>query len=101
MQGAHLYSPGVKSCQGLRSGMKATVQVQNGILVGSGIAREGETAILNYHQGIAVEILNSRFRLPRLRESIWYESGLFHPHSLESMVACPVLVPVAADVIFH
>src|SRR5207247_3795880 len=98
-QGAHLYSPGVKNWQGLRSGMKATVQDQNGILVGSGIARQGETAILNYHQGIAVEILNSRFRLPPLRESRWYESGLIHLQSLPSMVACHVLDPMPEDVI--
>ena len=99
MQGAHLYSPGVKNCQGLRSGMKATVQDQNGVLVGSGIARQGETAILNYHQGIAVEILSSRFRLPPLRESRWYESGLIHLQSLPSMVACHVLDPMPEDVI--
>ncbi|OLC61271.1 hypothetical protein AUH73_07555 [archaeon 13_1_40CM_4_53_4] len=99
MQGAHLYSPGVKNCQGLRSGMKATVQDQNGVPVGSGIARQGETAILNYHQGIAVETLSSRFRLPPLRESRWYESGLIHLQSLPSMVACHVLDPMPEDVI--
>src|SRR5438093_11050326 len=67
MQGAHLYSLGVESCRGLRSGTKATVQDQNGVLVGSGIARQGETDILNYHQGIAFEYQRSRFRLLLLR----------------------------------
>ena len=99
MQGAHLYAPGVKNCQGLRSGMKAMVEDKNGIPVGSGIARQGETAILNYHRGIAVEILASRFRLPPLRESRWYESGQIHLHSLPAMVTCYVLDPEPNDVI--
>jgi 16S rRNA (cytosine967-C5)-methyltransferase len=99
MQGAHLYAPGVRNCKGLRSGMKATVEDQNGIPVGSGIARQGETAILNYHRGIAVETLSSRFRLPPLRETRWYDSGQIHLQSLPAMVTCQVLDPQPNDVI--
>lgn len=99
MQGAHLYAPGVRNCKGLRAGMKATVEDRDGNLVGSGIARQGETAILRYHQGIAVETLDSRFRLPPLRETSWYSEGLFHLQSLPAMAACKVLDPHPGEVI--
>ena len=99
MQGAHLYAPGVKNCKGLRAGMKATVEDKTGIVVGSGIARQGETTILRYHRGIAVETLTSRFRLPPFRETSWYTEGLIHLQSLPSMVACHVLDPGPGEVI--
>jgi 16S rRNA C967 or C1407 C5-methylase (RsmB/RsmF family) len=99
MQGAHLYAPGVRSCKGLRTGTKATVQDRDGAIVGSGIARQGETAILRFHRGIAVEVLESRFRLPALRETSWYHAGLIHLQSLPAMVACHVLDPRAGEVV--
>src|SRR5215472_12763695 len=99
MQGAHLYAPGVKNCKGLRVGMRATVEDKTGTTVGSGIARQGETTILRYHRGIAVETLVSRFQLPPLRETSWYNNGLIHLQSLPSMVTCHVLDPEPGDVI--
>ncbi len=99
MQGAHLYAPGVRNCRGLRKGMKATIEDQDGTPVASGVARQGETAILSYHRGIAVETLNSRFRLPPLRETSWYNEGLIHLQSLPSMVTCHVLTPRPGDVV--
>ena len=93
MQGAHLYAPGVRNCQGLKAGMRATVVDETGIPVGSGIARQSETTILRYHQGIAVEILSSRFRIPPLRETSWYQRGLIHLQSFPAMVTCRVLDP--------
>ena len=99
MQGAHLYAPGVRNCKGLRAGMKASVEDRDGVLVGSGIARQGETAILTYHHGIAVEILNSKYRLPALRETSWYNDGLIHLQSLPAMVTCHVLDPKPGEVV--
>lgn len=99
MHGAHLYAPGVKDCKGLKAGMKASVLDSTGVVVGSGIARQGETAILRYHQGIAVETQNSRFRLPPLRETPWYSHGELHLQSLPSMVTCHVLDPKPGEVI--
>ena len=99
MQGAHLYAPGVKNCRGLRAGMSATVEDKNGFTVGSGIARQGETSILKYHRGIAVETRESRFRLPPLRETSWYNNGLIHLQSLPSIVTCQVLDPKPGEVV--
>ena len=93
MQGAHLYAPGVRNCQGLKSGMQSTVVDQTGTPVGSGVARQNETMILRYHRGIAVEVSNSRFRIPPLRETPWYQQGLLHLQSLPAMVTCRVLDP--------
>jgi 16S rRNA (cytosine967-C5)-methyltransferase len=93
MQGAHLYARGVRNCEKLKAGMTVTVVDRNGTPVGSGIARQSETSILTYHQGIAVEILHSRFLLPHMRETSWYEAGLIHLQSLPAMVTCQVLDP--------
>ena len=93
MQGSHLYAPGVRNCQGLRTGMPSTVVDREGTPVGSGIARQNETMILRYHQGIAVEVNNSRYRIPPLRETSWYRDGLIHLQSLPAMVTCRVLDP--------
>lgn len=99
MHGAHLYARGVRDCKGLRLGMKTTVEDREGNVVGSGIARQGETAILRYHSGIAVETLDSRFRLPPLRETSWYKSGLIHLQSLPAMIASHVLDPRPGELI--
>ena len=99
MQGAHLYAKGVKNCKKLKTGMTVTVVDRNGIPVGSGIARQSETSILRYHQGIAVEILHSRFLLPHMRETSWYEAGLIHLQSLPAMVTCQVLDPKPDEVV--
>lgn len=93
MQGAHLYSPGVRNCQGLKTGMKSTVVDPIGTPVGCGVARQSETMILRYHRGIAVEVHNSRFRVPPLRETSWYRMGLIHLQSFPAMVTCRVLDP--------
>jgi len=99
MQGAHLYARGVRNCKKLKTGMNVTVVDKNGTPVGSGISRQSETSILRYHQGIAVEILHSRFRLPHMRETSWYETGLIHLQSLPAMVTCQVLDPKPGEVI--
>ena len=99
MQGAHLYAPGVRNCQGLRAGMLSTVVDSVGTPVGSGVARQNETMILRYHQGIAVEVNNSRYRIPPLRETSWYREGRIHLQSLPAMVTCRVLDPQSGETI--
>src|SRR5436853_3188413 len=99
MQGAHLYARGVRNCKKLKAGMSVTVVDPSGTPVGSGIARQSETSILRYHQGIAVEILHSRFLLPHMRETSWYEAGLIHLQSRPAMVTSQVLDPQPDDVI--
>lgn len=99
LQGAHLYSPGVRKCRGLRAGMSASVTDDKGVPVGSGIARQSEQGILLHRQGIAVEVLSSRFGLPSFMESSWYNEGLIHLQSFPAMVTCHVLDPRPGEVI--
>lgn len=99
IQGAHLYAPGVKDCNGLRAGMNAFVETREGIVVGSGLAKQGETSILRFRQGVAIETLESKFRLPAIRETSWYKDGLIHLQSLPAMVACHVLDPKPGETI--
>src|SRR5207244_167557 len=89
----------VRNCKKLKAGMSVTVVDRSGTAVGSGIARQSETSILRYRQGIAVEILDSRFLLPSMRETSWYEAGLIHLQSLPAMVTCHVLDPKPDEVI--
>ena len=99
MQGAHLYASGVRNCRKLKVGMSVTVVDRSGTVVGAGVARQSETSILRYRQGIAVEILQSRFLLPHMRETSWYEAGLIHLQSLPAMVTCQVLDPKPDEVV--
>ena len=99
LQGAHLYAPGVRKCRGVRAGMTVTVVDEQGVPVGRGLARQSETSILRYHQGLAVQILSSRYRLPGFMETSWYKNGLIHLQSLPAMVACHVLDPQPDEVI--
>ena len=99
LQGAHLYAPGVRRCHGLRAGSSATVTDQFGVVVGVGVARQSETSILTYRQGIAVEVKENRFRLPSLMDKVWYEKGEIHLQSLPAMVTCLVLDPKPGETI--
>lgn len=97
--GAHLYSPGVRRCHGLRPGMKVTVIDENGISVGSGIAHQSETSILTYRQGLAVEIERCRSDLPSILETSWHSEGKIHLQSLPAILTSHVLEPRPGETI--
>jgi len=97
--GAHLYSPGVKRCHGLRPGMKATVVDGNGTPVGSGVSHQSETSILTYRQGVAVEINSSRTGLPSIMETQWYSNGQIHLQSLPAILTSHILDPKPGETI--
>ena len=93
LQGAHLYAGGVRRCHGLKPRSRASVVDERGNLAGTGIARLGETAILTYRQGLAVEVTENRFGIPSLMDTDWYEKGEIHLQSLPAMLTCQVLDP--------
>lgn len=99
LQGAHLYAQGVRHCHGLRRGSSATITDEFGVVAGVGIARQSETSVLTYRQGVAVEVKESRFNLPSLMDKVWYERGEIHIQSLPAMVTCLVLDPKPGEVI--
>ena len=97
--GAHLYSPGVKRCHGLRPGMRVTVVDGNGTPVGSGVSHQSETSILTYRQGVAVEIKNSTTGLPSIMETLWYSDGQIHLQSLPAILTSHILDPKPGETI--
>src|SRR2546426_418615 len=99
LQGAHLYAQGIRHCHGLRPGSSATITDEFGAIVGVGIARQSETSVLTYRQGVAVEVKENRFNLPSLMDRVWYEKGEIHLQSLPAMVTCLVLDPKPGEVI--
>ncbi len=99
LQGAHLYAQGVRYCHGLRRGSSATITDEFGVVAGVGVARQSETSVLTYRQGVAVEVKENRFNLPSLMDKVWYERGEIHLQSLPGMVTCLVLDPKPGEVI--
>ena len=99
LHGAHLYSRGVKMCSGLKLGSEASVSDEKGQIAGVGIARQSETSIRNYHQGVAIEVHENRYGLPSLMDTEWYAKGQIHPQTLQAMVACQVLDPQPGELI--
>ncbi len=99
LQGAHLYSRGVKRCSGLKLGSNASVFDDEGRIAGMGVAKQSETSILTYRQGVAIEVHDNRHGLPSLMDTEWYAKGQIHPQSLPAMVACQVLDPQPGELI--
>lgn len=93
LQGAHVYAPGVRKCQGLRIGDEVTIVDDHGQVVGGGIARMSENSILTLRQGLAVKVSFPLFRIPSLRETPEYERGLVYPQSLPAILTTRILDP--------
>jgi len=99
LQGAHVYAPGIKKCQGLREGDKTTVIDDQGQVVGAGLARMSENSILTLRQGLAIEVTSPLFRIPSLRETPEYEQGLVYPQSLPAILTSRILDPQPGETI--
>jgi len=93
LQGAHVYAPGVRKCQGLRRGDKVSIIDDQGQVVGAGVAQMSENSILTLRQGLAVEVVFPLFKVPSLREMPEYEQGLVYPQSLPAILTTRILDP--------
>lgn len=99
LQGAHVYAPGIRKCQGLRKGDKVSISDDQGQIVGAGIAQMSENSILTLRRGLAVEVVFPLFRVPSLRETPEYEQGLVYPQSLPAILTTRVLDPHPGETI--
>ncbi len=99
LQGAHVYAPGVVMCRGLHRGERVTVVDDHGQVVANGLARMSENQILTFRKGLAIEVTDSTYRTPSLREAQEYKEGLLYPQSLPAMVTSHVLDPQPGEVI--
>jgi 16S rRNA C967 or C1407 C5-methylase (RsmB/RsmF family) len=70
-----------------------------GETLASGIARMNETQILTFRRGLAVEVTESRFRVPSFRETREFQEGLIYPQSLPAILTSRILDPKPSDVI--
>jgi len=93
LQGAHVYAPGVRKCQGLRRGDKVSITDEEGQVVGAGIAQMSENNILTLRRGLAIEVVFPLFKVPSLREMPEYEQGLVYPQSLPAILTTRILDP--------
>jgi len=93
LQGAHVYAPGVRKCQGLRRGDKVSITDDEGQVVGAGIAQMSENNILTLRRGLAIEVVFPLFKVPSLREMPEYEQGLVYPQSLPAILTTRILDP--------
>lgn len=99
LQGAHVYAPGVKRCQGLKLGDKVSIIDDQGQMVGAGIVRMSENSILALRRGLAVEVTLPLFKVPSIREMPEYEQGLVYAQSLPAISTSRILDPQPGDTI--
>ena len=99
LQGANVYAPGIARCTRLRIGDSVNVIDDEGEVLASGIARMNETQILTFRKGLAIEVKESKYRVPSFRETQEFQEGLIYPQSLPAILTSRILDPKPTDVI--
>ena len=99
LQGANVYAPGVARCRKIRIGDSVNIIDDEGETLASGIARMNETQILTFRKGLAIEVIESKYRVPSFRETREFQEGLIYPQSFPAMVTSRVLNPKPTDLI--
>jgi len=93
LQGANVYAPGVVRCRKLRLGDTVSVIDDEGETLAVGIARMNETQILTFRKGLAIEVMQAKYRVPSFRETREFQDGLIYPQSLPAIVTSRILDP--------
>jgi 16S rRNA (cytosine967-C5)-methyltransferase len=99
MLGSRLYAPGVLKTEKYRVGEVVSVEDPKGHLVGKGIAMMPPKTDDLKRRGVAVDTKESIYRLPPLRDSELYGSGLIREQSIPAMIASKVLEPGRGETI--
>ena len=101
MLGANIYAPGVVSVdeECLRPGVEVTVYSENGIAVANAVVGEEAREALSVGRGLVAVNVNPLYRVPSLRDTRWWRSGLIYEQSLPSMYASRILDPKPGSVI--
>jgi len=99
MIGSNLYAPGVHKCQGVRRGDFVSIVDKFDQITGEGLAIQGEREILSKRKGLAVDVINSRYRTAKFLEMPEYFEGIFYPQSLSAMLACRMLDPKPGETV--
>lgn len=93
MIGSKLYAPGILRTDGYRVGDVVHITDVYGHVVGSGIALLPPKVDNRPVRGMAVDISESVYRLPPLRESQLYAEGLMREQSLPAMITSRCWTP--------
>ncbi|RLE90158.1 MAG: 16S rRNA methyltransferase [Thermoprotei archaeon] len=99
MLGADLYAPGVKECDKIRRGDRVNILSPSGDIVAYGIVEMDFMDIFRFRKGIAVKVLVSRYRAPKLRYTFEYEQGLIYDQSYPAILTTRILDPEPGDII--
>ena len=99
LQGANAYAPGIVRCGKLRLGDTVNIIDDEGEVLASGVARMNETQILTFRKGLAVQITESKYKVPSFRETREFQEGLIYPQSLPAILTSRVLDPHPGDVV--
>jgi 16S rRNA (cytosine967-C5)-methyltransferase len=99
MLGSRLYAPGVLKTEKYRVGEVVSVEDPKGHLVGKGIAMMPPKTDDLKRRGVAVDTKESIYRLPPLRDSELYGSGLIREQSIPAMIVSKVLEPGRGETI--
>jgi len=97
--GAHVYAPGIAKAQGMKRGLELSIVDDLGQHVGNGIARMSETEVLTIRRGLAVELTDSRYRIPSLRETEEFSKGLICLQSFPSLLVSRILDPKPGETV--
>ena len=99
MLGADLYAPGVKKCDKVKRGDRVNILSPSGDVVAYGVVKMDYTDIFRFKRGIAVKVLVSRYRAPKLRYTPEYEQGLIYDQSYPAILTTRILDPEPGDII--
>lgn len=83
--GSDLYAPGVLKASGVRAGDEVNVISPDGQIVAYGVAEMDGDEMIRRERGLAVRILRSVYKAPKLRGLKEYEEGLFYDQSYPAM----------------
>ncbi len=99
MQGAQLYAPGIIYAKDIEVGDEVTIVDELGNPIAFGIAMMSSCDIIKKRKGLAVKIVNSKFKSISLRELPEYSLGLIYEQSIPAMLTSLILNPRSGETI--
>jgi len=101
MRGSDLYSTGVREVPDeINPGDEVNVVDKFGQIVGYGIAKISGKSMLRRESNVkAVEIVESIYKIPKLRDTIFWKNGYFYTQTIPSMLSSYILDPKPGETI--
>jgi len=98
--GSDLYIPGIVRCPNtIRRGDEVVIATEHGLPIAKGVAMINCRDSRSLRKGIAVEVVKSVYRAPKIVELPEYRAGFIYPQSLAAMYAVRALSPRPGDLV--